>query len=184
MFTFIFRSRGLDNAGKSTVVARWLGENVHQVAPTFGFVIKTLSLNPYCIHLWDIGGQRSIRPFWRNYFEETDGIVFVIDSAAPHRFQESVRELTELLAQDRLANASLLILANKQDSRGALEVTTMEDQLMLVGALGDKSGRTHWAMRGCAALMADDQRAKDALEWLVNDIGRRLYHVKDSINIQ
>ena len=31
--------------------------------------------------VWDVGGQREIRPYWRNYFDNTDALVYVIDSA-------------------------------------------------------------------------------------------------------
>lgn len=166
------------------MVAQWLGEDVHQVAPTFGFTIKTLCIEPYRVHFWDIGGQRSIRPFWRNYFEETDGLVFVIDAAAPYRFHESIQELTELLAQDRLANASLLILANKQDCQGAVSATVIEEQLRLVNGLGDKSGKTHWALRGSTAIIPGDPQVKEALEWLINDVAERLYHSQNPIHVE
>ena len=33
---------GLDNAGKSTIVQRLLGEDVNKVTPTLGFIIKTI----------------------------------------------------------------------------------------------------------------------------------------------
>lgn len=29
--------------------------------------------------MWDVGGQKSIRTYWRNYFESTDGIIWVVD---------------------------------------------------------------------------------------------------------
>ena len=33
------------------------------------------------LNVWDIGGQKTIRPYWSNYYESTDGLIFVIDSA-------------------------------------------------------------------------------------------------------
>ena len=41
------------------------------------------------LNVWDIGGQRKIRPYWRNYFENTDVLVYVIDSADRKRFDET-----------------------------------------------------------------------------------------------
>ncbi len=43
--------------------------------------------------VWDIGGQRKIRPYWRNYFENTDILIYVIDSADQKRFEETGMEL-------------------------------------------------------------------------------------------
>lgn len=34
--------RGLDNAGKTTIVKKIMNEDVNQVSPTLGFIIKTI----------------------------------------------------------------------------------------------------------------------------------------------
>merc|ERR1712100_339480 len=44
-------------------------------------------------NVWDIGGQRKIRPYWRNYFDDTDVLFYVIDSADQKRFEETGEEL-------------------------------------------------------------------------------------------
>lgn len=78
-----------------------------------------------------MGGQRSLRPYWRNYFEKTDAVVWVVDSSDPLRMEDCRAELWTLLGEEvrdsslltlfqRLAGASLLIFANKQDIPGAL----------------------------------------------------------------
>ena len=64
---------GLDNAGKTTVVKKFNGEDIDLIAPTLGFNIKTLEYRGYKLNIWDIGGQTSLRSYWRNYFEQTDG---------------------------------------------------------------------------------------------------------------
>lgn len=99
---------GLDNAGKSTVLDRWIkgGKEKSKICPTFGFEIKTIlksvpnSDNPIRLNFWDIGGQKSIRPFWRNYYEETDAIVWVIDSADSDRLGACKEELESVLNAD------------------------------------------------------------------------------------
>ena len=84
-------------------------------------------------------GQKSIRPYWRNYFEQTDALViscwgllsfhhvistlpqiYVIDSADRRRLEETGVELGLLLEEDKLAGVPLLIFANKQDLLSAL----------------------------------------------------------------
>ena len=40
-----------------------------------GFNIKTVQSNNFKLNVWDIGGQRKIRPYWKNYFENTDILV-------------------------------------------------------------------------------------------------------------
>jgi signal recognition particle receptor subunit beta len=49
------------------------------------------------LNVWDVGGQKAIRPYWRNYFESTDGLVFVIDCADRRRLDECGAELARLL---------------------------------------------------------------------------------------
>lgn len=40
-----------------------------------GFNIKSVQSSGFKLNVWDIGGQRKIRPYWRNYFENTDLLV-------------------------------------------------------------------------------------------------------------
>ena len=106
---------GLDNAGKTTILRRFNGEDVNTIAPTLGFNIKTLEFRGYKLNVWDVGGQKTIRSYWRNYFEQTDAIVWVVDSADKRRLEVCRDELHQLLDQEKLAGATLLIFANKQD---------------------------------------------------------------------
>ena len=43
--------------------------------------------------MWDIGGQKAIRPYWQNYYDNVNGIIFVVDSADEERLNENVEEL-------------------------------------------------------------------------------------------
>ncbi len=47
--------------------------------------------------VWDLGGQTSIRPYWKCYYANTDGIVFVIDSADIERLMAAKSELMAML---------------------------------------------------------------------------------------
>lgn len=72
------------------------------------------------LNVWDIGGQRAIRPYWQNYFTNTDALIFVIDSTDKRRLEECGLELANLLEQEKLQNVPVLIFANKQDLITAL----------------------------------------------------------------
>ncbi|KAL3092908.1 hypothetical protein niasHT_020291 [Heterodera trifolii] len=58
--------------------------------------------------IWDLGGQTSNRPSWRHYFSKTKAIIYVVDSA------DRDRQLEILLADEKLKDAILLVMANKQ----------------------------------------------------------------------
>lgn len=47
--------------------------------------------------VWDLGGQTSIRPYWRCYYPNTDAIVFVVDSSDRERMSIAKQELLAML---------------------------------------------------------------------------------------
>merc|ERR1719146_318869 len=94
---------GLDNAGKTTVVKQLNGEDVAGISPTVGFDIKTMQYKEYRLNVWDVGGQKTLRAFWRNYYEQTDGLIWVVDSSDVHRLRDCREELHKLLKEERLA---------------------------------------------------------------------------------
>jgi len=93
---------GLDNSGKTTILKALSEEDISTIMPTQGFNIKSLTQDGFKLNVWDIGGQKAIRPYWKNYYENTDGIVFVVDSSDEERINECVEELNALLIEEAL----------------------------------------------------------------------------------
>merc|ERR1712050_597356 len=120
------------------------------IMPTQGFNIKSLVHENFKLNVWDIGGQKTIRPYWSNYFDSSDALVYVVDSCDKRRFQESSDELKELLAEDKLANVPLLIFANKQDLQSAVGVDEITEHLQLGNIT------THnFVVQTCSAITGD-----------------------------
>ncbi|KAG2217903.1 hypothetical protein INT45_008653 [Circinella minor] len=159
---------GLDNAGKTTILKRINGEPIDTISPTLGFNIKTLQHDMYKLNIWDVGGQKSIRSYWRNYFEQTDALVWVVDSADRLRLQDCKKELLQLLQEERLAGATLLVFANKQDLAGALSEQELRDALEL-----DNIKSHHWAIQTCSAVTGEN--LLKGMDWVVNDVASRIY---------
>lgn len=126
---------GLDAAGKTTILYKLkLGEIVttiptigmfffrlnnhfHFIIHTYiGFNVETVEYKNISFTVWDVGGQDKIRPLWRHYFQNTQGLIFVVDSNDRERVGEAREELMRMLAEDELRDAVLLIFANKQVS--------------------------------------------------------------------
>ncbi|KAH9707216.1 ADP-ribosylation factor-like protein 2 [Citrus sinensis] len=168
-FAVVSRTRGLDNSGKTTIVLKINGEDTSVISPTLGFNIKTITYQKYTLNIWDVGGQRTIRSYWRNYFEQTDGLVWVVDSSDLRRLDDCKMELDNLLKEERLSGASLLILANKQDINGALTPTEIAKVLNLEAM--DKT--RHWKIVGCSAYTGEG--LLEGFDWLVQDIASRIY---------
>jgi ADP-ribosylation factor-like protein 2 len=89
----------LDNAGKTTVLKKINGEDISTISPTLGFNIQSLSYAGYTLNVWDVGGQTTIRSYWKNYFEQTDGLIWVVDCADRRRLADCRDELAGLLSQ-------------------------------------------------------------------------------------
>lgn len=82
---------------------------------TAGFNVETVEYKNIQFTVWDVGGQDKIRPLWRHYFQNTQGIIFVVDSNDRDRIVEAREELQRMLNEDELRDAILLVFANKQD---------------------------------------------------------------------
>jgi ADP-ribosylation factor-like protein 2 len=159
---------GLDNAGKTTIIKKFNGEDINEISPTLGFNIKTLEYESFKLNVWDIGGQKTIRSYWRNYFEQTDGLIWVVDSSDKMRLDDTKMELHSLLRQEKLMGATLLIFCNKQDIEGSLTCDQIKKHLEL-----DDISTRHWGIIGCSARTGDG--LLEGIDWLVRDIAGRLF---------
>lgn len=162
---------GLDSAGKTTILRKFCGESTDTVEPTLGFNIKSLEHGGYFLNLWDVGGQQSIRAYWRNYFESTDGLIWVVDSSDRIRLEMCKQELYQLLQQERLFGASLLIFANKQDISGSLSSSEISKLLEL--ETSENFQNRHWSIVACSAITGDGLMA--GMNWMVDDVASRIF---------
>ena len=104
---------GLDAAGKTTILYKLkLGEVVTTI-PTIGFNVETVEYKNISFTVWDVGGQDKIRLLWRHYYQNTQGIIFVVDSNDRDRADDAKEELHRMLGEDELKDAVLLVMANK-----------------------------------------------------------------------
>eukprot|EP01117_Protostelium_nocturnum_P015185 TRINITY_DN5857_c0_g1_i1.p2 TRINITY_DN5857_c0_g1~~TRINITY_DN5857_c0_g1_i1.p2 ORF type:complete len:211 (-),score=47.59 TRINITY_DN5857_c0_g1_i1:788-1360(-) len=119
---------GLDNAGKTTLTQILVRNQVKSPMPTTHCVgMEEFQVGNVVIQAFDIGGHASARHVWNTYFPSVSGIVFVVDSSDPDRFNESKKELDGLLSNRDISSVPVLVLGNKTDKRGAVS----EDDLRL-----------------------------------------------------
>ncbi|XP_041706077.1 ADP-ribosylation factor-like protein 3 isoform X1 [Coregonus clupeaformis] len=154
---------GLDNAGKTTLLKQLASEDVSHITPTQGFNIKSMQSQGFKLNVWDIGGQRKIRPYWRNYFENTDVLIYVIDSSDRKRFEETGQELAELMEEEKLSMVPLLIFANKQDLMTAAPASELAEGLNL-HTIRDRV----WQIQACSAITAEG--VQDGMTWVCKNI--------------
>ena len=152
---------GLDAAGKTTILYKLkLGEIVTTI-PTIGFNVETVEYKNISFTVWDVGGQDKIRPLWRHYFQNTQGLIFVVDSNDRERISEANEELQKMLREDELRDAVLLVFANKQDLPNAMSVSEVTDKLGLHSVTNRK-----WYIQSTCATTGDG--LYEGLDWLSN----------------
>ncbi|KAH7711297.1 ADP-ribosylation factor 1-like 2-like protein, partial [Aphelenchoides avenae] len=122
---------GLDAAGKTTILYKLkTGETVTTI-PTIGFNVETVEYKNVTFTVWDFGRQIMLRPLWRHYFQNTQAVIFVVDSSDREHISEAREELHQMLNDDELRDAILLVLANKQDLPKAMSPTEVTAALGL-----------------------------------------------------
>ena len=150
---------GLDAAGKTTVLYKLkLGEIVTTI-PTIGFNVETVQYKNINFTVWDVGGQDKIRPLWRHYYNNTEGIIYVVDSNDGKRVDEAALELQKILREDELRDAVLLVLCNKQDLPNAMSVAQVTDKLNLHSLRSRQ-----WYIQATCATSGDG--LYEGLDWL------------------
>ena len=157
---------GLDAAGKTTILYKLkLGEIVTTI-PTIGFNVETVDYKNISFTVWDVGGQDKIRPLWRHYFQNTQGVIFVVDSNDRDRAGEAREELSRMLNEDELRDAVLLIFANKQDLPSAMNAAEMTEKLNL-----NSLRSRNWYIQATCATSGDG--LYEGLDWLSQTLKSR-----------
>ncbi|XP_024150054.1 ADP-ribosylation factor-like protein 13B isoform X4 [Oryzias melastigma] len=165
---------GLDNAGKTATVRGIQGENPQDVAPTVGFSKVDLKQGKFEVTIFDLGGGKRIRSIWKNYYSESHGVVFVVDSSDVQRIQETRETMAEVLQHPRIAGKPVLVLANKQDQEGALAEADIIENLSLEKLVNEN--KCLCQIEPCSAVIGYgkkvDKSIKKGLSWLLNNIAK------------
>lgn len=99
-------------------------------------------------------------------FQNTQGIIFVVDSNDRERVAEAREELQRMLNEDELRDALLLVFANKQDLPNAMNAAEITDKLGLHGL----RQRTWYIQAACAT---SGDGLYEGLEWVRVSLLRR-----------
>ncbi|KAG5440876.1 hypothetical protein PCK2_000031 [Pneumocystis canis] len=118
----------------------------------------------------DIGGQKVLRSYWRNYFESTDAMIWTVDLTDRLRLKEGCIELKQLLKEDRLLGTTLLVLGNKCDIESAMDL----DELKMYLELENITTHSYNIFKISAI---SGEMLYDAFEWLIQDIENKKYNI-------
>ncbi|XP_047236902.1 ADP-ribosylation factor-like protein 15a [Girardinichthys multiradiatus] len=111
---------GLTGAGKTSLLSRLCSEGSDGIVPTTGFSIKAVPFPNAILNVKELGGADNIKKYWSRYYQGSQGVIFVLDSASSDEDLEAARnELHSALQHPQLCTLPFLILANHQDKPAA-----------------------------------------------------------------
>lgn len=154
---------GLDASGKTTLLNRLKSNEGCVTIPTIGFNTETISYGRLSFTLFDIGGQKTFRNMWHHYFENCNGIVFVIDSNDSRRFQTVKEEIWKLLKHPMLNDIPFLFFANKQDLPNAVGKHTLIRNLDLLKIRGRE-----WSV--AESTVTEGYGIEEGFDWLSKNL--------------
>lgn len=155
---------GLDGAGKTSILFKLKQDEFVTTIPTIGFNVETIEYKNFKFTVWDVGGQPKLRPLWRHYYFNTQAVIFVVDATDAERLPEAQAELTKLMTERELKDASLLIFANKENCEGAQGVAALTESL---GVHKLCLGRS-WHIQPCDAQSGTGLH--QGLDWLARQL--------------
>lgn len=152
---------GLDAAGKTTILYKLHIGEVLSTVPTIGFNVEKVQYKNVLFTVWDVGGQEKLRPLWRHYFNNTDGLIYVVDCQDRDRIDRAASEFKSIIDDPLMRHSAILVFANKQDLEGALTTAELCDAL----ALQELKNRK-WHVQGSIAIKGEG--LYEGLDWLAN----------------
>ncbi|XP_060151752.1 ADP-ribosylation factor-like protein 15 isoform X3 [Globicephala melas] len=134
---------GLTGSGKTSLLSKLCSESPNSVVSTTG--------------------ADNIRKYWSRYYQGSQGVIFVLDSASSEDDLETARnELHSALQHPQLCTLPFLILANHQDKPAARSVQEVKKYFELEPLARGK----RWILQPCS--LDDMDALKDSFSQLIN----------------
>jgi len=151
---------GLDNAGKTTILRQLDPADVPSgtEGPTQGFNLKKLNLSGRDANFCDLGGQRAFREYWKDYYEVTDCLMYVVDASDTRRLEEAHATFNEVITG--MPGIPVMVFANKQDLETAKNPAEVAAVLQLTECRDRK-----WQIQGCSAKTGEG--LEPGVEWIM-----------------
>jgi ADP-ribosylation factor protein 1 len=94
-----------------------------------GFNVEKVQYKNVMFTVWDVGGQEKLRPLWRHYFNNTDGLIYVVDSLDKDRIDRAANEFHSIINDPFMRNSAILVFANKQDMKNCMSAAEVAEAL-------------------------------------------------------
>lgn len=155
---------GLSNAGKTSILYSMLFGKLVPTQPTLGSNVEEFKYRNINFCAWDLGGQELLRHSWSLFYAQTDAVMLVVDSSDPSRFDTIRGEIEKFIVHPDLANACILVFANKQDLENAVPPAEIANKLELARLLANHT----WTIQGSSAVKQTG--LTEGLSWIVDNL--------------
>ncbi|KAI9234739.1 MAG: small ARF-related GTPase [Podila humilis] len=159
---------GLHAAGKIAFLYKLKLGDIVTTIPTIGFNVESITYKNLTFTMWDSGGSCGLRRQWRHFYQDTAGIIFLVDSNDRDRISEAREDLHRMSNEDTLCDAVFLIIANKQDIPGYMTVMEVYEALRLDQLA--KIGKQRVHIQPCSVLQR--QGMEQGMEWLSRQLAK------------
>jgi small GTP-binding protein len=156
---------GLDASGKTTLLYQMKTGGVIQTTPTIGFNVESININNMEMNIWDIGARSKSFALYKHYFQDLDVFILVVDSSDPERFPEIQENIFHFFEDPQIENVLILVLANKQDLKNALNCSEIVEKLEL-----NKIKQT-WHIQPISGLKGTG--VNEAFQWVGDEMAKR-----------
>eukprot|EP00808_Paulinella_micropora_P001701 g56071.t1 len=171
---------GLENVGKTTLLKvykeRLQLESIPETLSTVLYnptvlynreeiAVKVNTLKTRQLVIWDMAGSKNMRALWRHFSKNVQGIIFVVNSTDSAHLDNAKRALYSMLKLRQLwgPGVPLLVMANKQDLKGAMTAEQIVHHFGL--AFTDKR---RWCV--VATSVKTGRGVRDGLKWLAEQM--------------
>lgn len=164
---------GLDNAGKTALLAAMGGEPDENTTPTVGFDPKEFQTDSHSIKIFDLGGGGSFRGIWHHYFHDCHGFFFVVDGSDASKLDEAAGCLRDITDHPCMTGKPIVIVVNKVDLMKDVDTQVAHVLERLAVAPGSLHGAKFTVVKTCAISAGDsanEQEIERGVEWI--KIGR------------
>lgn len=160
---------GLDNAGKTSLIASIGGEATKNTTPTVGFTPTYLETADAKVCIFDLGGGSTFRGIWPHYFHDCHGIIFVVDASDTKRVSESSTVFRELVNHEYIKGKPIVVYCNKRDiaPEGAIARVTGPQGLDVANLVGRD---TPTKIVASCAVADSDPAVEEGAAWLLTAI--------------
>ena len=159
---------GLPGSGKTNIVYRMVLNEFITTIPTISYNIEQLIYENIEFRFFDTSyGGGLLKPLWRNFFDHTDAIIFVIDGNNKESIHKPdylgltvKKEFNWVIEEAELLNKPILIFITKQDLKNTISKTDISKTLQL-----DSIKNRQIFVQQCSARTGDG--VFEGLDWIV-----------------